>query len=140
MYVLCDTLYKLYMKNGMLDIITKTFPNMIKDEIGGLTNENVNADCIQPVAEFLERKVNEWLQAKSIELKLTVNNDSFTGYFNFMIPYRSYRELLLTIRAIWMVILYCYVCMYVCMCVCVCIRIYCVDLIISLVFSTVYID
>ena len=62
MYVLCDTLYKLYMKNGMLDIITKTFPNMIKDEIGGLTNENVNADCIQPVAEFLERKVaqSEW--------------------------------------------------------------------------------
>eukprot|EP01036_Dinobryon_divergens_P031914 gene31914-41405_t len=51
------------------------------DEIGGLTNENVNADCIQPVAEFLERKVNEWLQAKSIELKLTVNNDSFTVRF-----------------------------------------------------------
>ena len=75
MYV-CDTIYK----RKIMIIFVPSFPkNDNKDEIGGLTKENVNSACIQPVAEFLDRKVNEWLQAKVIELKLTVNEDTFTG-------------------------------------------------------------
>ncbi len=64
-------------KNNYYDICMYVY----EDEIGGLTQENVKSECIQPVAAFLERQVDEWMKAKFLETKLTVGNETFTGYF-----------------------------------------------------------
>ena len=43
-------------------------------EIGGLTNENVVSSCIEPVVNFLQKSVQEWIDSKSLVVPIKIND------------------------------------------------------------------
>lgn len=44
------------------------------EDIGGLTKENVVETCINPVANYLQQAVQEWIDSKSLTVPIEINN------------------------------------------------------------------
>jgi len=50
--------------------------------IGGLTNENVVTNCIEPVAVYLQQQVEQWTLSKTLTVAVKVNNETYSGLTN----------------------------------------------------------